>query len=483
MAGNADPEDQLDLAIRHHQGGRPGQAEKIYKDILQAQPNHPDALHLLGVIMQQSGNSQGAVELINKAISIKTNFPQAHVSLGNVLKALGQVEKAVECYNVALAIDPGYVEGHYNLGNTFQDQGHLEDAVSSYQKALTIKPDYVDALHNLGNSLKELGRVEAATACCLKAISINPDYVEAFCSLGIVQLLVGDFQSGWGNYAYRWKSDRLSPYRRAYKEPIWDGRDFAGKTLFLYPEQGLGDFIQFSRYAALARAKGGRVMVEVPAELASLFSTIDGADVITHPGQPPEKFDFHAPLLDMPRLLGTTLQTIPASQSYIKAPSQLIDQWKNRLAPYEGLRVGLVWGGRPDHKNDKNRSIDPQQFKPLLDLTGINFFSLQVGRDGQSSATFGDDVVDLASHLTTFAQTAAVMTSLDVIISIDSSPVHLAAALGRATWTLLPFMPDWRWMLDRRDSPWYPTMRLFRQQKRGDWQAVIKCVHEALVNY
>jgi len=543
------PEQQiLERALGHHAAGRLPEAEALYYQILQADPNQHDALHLLGVIAHQVGKHEIAVDLIGKALAIKpdhaeahhnlgnaltglgrneaaaTSYRQAtvikpdyataHYALGNALRGLGRATAAIDSYTKALAIKPDlaeayhnlgltlhdlgkfaeaaasfraalkikpdFAEARYNLGNAFKQQGMLEDAVAAYNETLTINPDSVDALYNLGNTLQALGEIDAAIAAYDKALTINPEHVDGRYNLGLAQLLMGDFKNGFENYKLRWQTPQLSRYRRPYRQPLWNGQDLIGQTLFLYPEQGLGDFIQFSRYVSLAAQQATRVIVEVPTALACLYPSLPGADVVIETGQSPGDFDVHFPLLDLPGLFTANPQGIPASQNYLAANADLMEKWRNRLAAHKGFRVGLIWAGRPGHSNDKNRSIDPALLAPLLEIDGVTLFSLQVERDGEAAKIFGPRVIDLAADLTTFAETAAVMSNLDLIISIDSSPTHLAAALGRPVWTLLPYLPDWRWGLNRDDSPWYPSMRLFRQQKRGDWQAVIKRLGQEL---
>ena len=538
----------LEHALAHHAAGRLAEAEALYSQILQADPNQLDALHLLGVIAHQVGKNEIAVDLIGKALAIKpdhaeahhnlgnahtglgrnedaaTSYRQAtlikpeyaiaHYALGNALRRLGRATEAIDSYNKALALNPELAEAHsnlgltlhdlgkfaqaadsfraalninldfaealYNLGNTLKEQGKLDDTVAAYNKALAIKPNSVDALYNLGNTLQALGKIDAAIAAYDKALTINPEHVDVRYNLGLAQLLMGDFENGFENYKLRWQTAQLSRYRRPYQQPLWNGQDLKGQTLFLYPEQGLGDFIQFSRYVSLAAKKAERVIVEVPTALACLYPSLPGADVVIETGQSPGDFDVHFPMLDLPGLFTTNPQSIPASQRYLVAADELTEKWRNRLSVHKKFRVGLIWAGRPGHSNDKNRSIDPALIAPLLEIDGVKFFSLQVERDGEAAKVFGPKVIDLAADLTNFAETAALMSNLDLIISVDSSPAHLAGALGCPVWTLLPYLPDWRWGMNRDDSPWYPNMRLLRQQKHGDWQAVIERVGQEL---
>jgi Flp pilus assembly protein TadD len=460
--------------------GRLDEAVTSFHKALNIQPDYTQAHSNLGNVFKELGRLDEAVESYHKALAIKPDLAEAHYNLGATFQDLGKLDEAVASYHKALAIKLDYAEAHYNLGNALKDLWRLHEAIASYNKALAIKPDYVEAHSNLGNVFKELGRLDEAVESYHKALAIKPDYAGAHVNLGLLQLLMGDFQNGWRNYAWRWRAIN-SPLRpREYEEPFWDGGDLEGKTVFIYPEQGLGDFIQFTRYVPLTAKKGGRVVVEVPKVLHCLFSSLEGANMVIETGQPPGHFDLHASLLDLPKTLGTTLQTIPARESYLEAPSELIEKWKIKLAIHEGIHVGIVWGGNPDHKSDKMRSIDPILFKPLLEFTGVTFFSLQVGRNGEALETFGSQVVDLRSEATPFDDTAAVMMNMDLIISVDTSLAHLAGALGRPVWTLLSFVPDWRWMLDRDDSPWYPTMRLIRQQECGAWEGVIRKVCQDL---
>jgi len=471
----------LESAVRHHNAGRLSEADGIYQDILKADPNNADALHLLGVLNHQTGKSDVAVNLISKALTINPAYAEAHSSLGAIYRSLANFDEAVACYQTALRINPDYADAHYNLGNAFLELGQLDEAVCCFQQTLNLTPGNAKAHHNLGNAYRELGRIDEAIACCRRAIASDANYAEAYSNLGILQLLSGDFLNGWGNYARRWQTVDFSKSRRAYQEPYWDGRDFHGKTLFLYPEQGLGDFIQFARYLPVVAQKGGQITLEVPTALYDLYARLEGADVVVQTGQSPDPFDLHAALMDIPGLLGTTLQSIPPWQGHLQVPGDLVEKWKTRLGAYQGLRVGMVWAGNPGHKNDIRRSIDPALLKPLCSLNDVKIFSLQVGRDGEAVENFGSKVIDLSADLTSFSETAALMMNLDLIISADSAPAHLAAALGRPIWTLLPYLPDWRWLLERADSPWYPGMRLFRQNKRDDWQAVIERVGEELL--
>ena len=297
----------------------------------------------------------------------------------------------------------------------------------------------------------------------------------------MLQLLTGDFPRGWKNYSWRRKTKQYRFRPRDYEKPSWNGGELKGKTIFVYPEQGLGDTIQFVRYLPLLKQHGCRVVFETPKSLTRLFATVGIADQLIEPGETPPTIDCHAALLDLPQLLNTTLETIPSYYSYLSAPSDLKKEWANRLGPRKKFRLGIVWAGRSAHKNDRNRSIEAFLFQPLTKIRGVSVYSLQVGRNGEAAKIFADTVTDIAPFLNDFADTAAAVSNLDLVVSVDTSVAHIAGALGWPIWTLLPFVPDWRWLLERDDSPWYPTMQLFRQSERNDWKTVIERLRTELI--
>ena len=504
----------LELAVQHHNAGRFPQAKQIYQQILQSEPDQPVALHLLGVTAYQEQEHTLAVDLITKALAIQPDYADAHRNLGSVLRDLGRSDEAVASFHAALAIRPDYVDAHTNLGSVLRDLGRLDEAVASYHNALAIEPDHAGTHNNLGNALRALGRLDdafasyhnalrvdpdhagahnnlgnafrdlgqldEAFASYQKALAIRPDHADAHKNLGHLQLLTGDFQSGWDNHAWRRRATPHALRPRQYEGPLWDGSGLEGKTLFVYPEQGYGDAIQFARYGPLVAERADRVVFGVLDPLFRLFASLGhGIDLLAS-GTPPPPFDCHTPLLELPRLLQTTLQTVPADVPYLTAAPALEEQWAARLGPREAFRLGIVWAGNPNHFNDRNRTIEPALFRLVTTLPDISVYSLQVGREGEARRVFGNGVSDLAPQFTDFAETAAAIKNLDLVISVDTAVAHIAGALGRPVWILLPFMPDWRWLLERDDSPWYPSMRLFRQETRGDWQSVIERVREAL---
>ena len=410
---------------------------------------------------------------MTSAAPVRVHLAFFEVPLGLALHDAGRFEDALGCYDKALTEKPDYADAYLNMGNALRELGRPDAAAVSFQKAIVLNRDLFEAHNNLGNVLMDLDRFEASAACYAKAISLKPDDPGAHKNLGIINLLLGDFEIGWPEYSWRRLEDDPVFKIRAYSQPLWDGEDLTGKTILVYPEQGLGDTIQFVRYLPMVRERGGHVVFDAPLPMVRLFKDLDGVDVMVKSGDSFPLFDYHVPLLELPRLFDTTPDTIPAADAYLSADKDLVSAWTERLGPKEGYRIGLVWGGNPSHLNDRNRSIAPELFRPLAETPGVSAFSLMVGRDGECGRVFGSAVTDLAEDLTDFAETAAAIANMDLVISVDTAVVHLAGALGTPVWSLLPFNPDWRWMLDRDDSPWYPSMRLFRQEKRKDWESVL----------
>lgn len=478
----------LDVALQHHKAGRLAEAENIYRQILTAAPDHHAALHLLGVIAHQAGDHGQAVELISKALAAAPNFAEAHCDLGNALKALGKAEEAMESHRRAIALNPEYELAHYNLGNALLDLGRFEDAADSFQKAVDLNPDFAQAHNNLGNMLAELGRYGEAETMFQKALALAPGYADAEFKYGVLLLLKGNYEEGWKKYEHRLSPEFTVGLRpRDYAQPRWDGGDLAGKTLFLYVEQGFGDAIQFVRFVKPLAAKAERIVLECRAELMELLSTAEGLDAVIDRDASPPEFDVHAPLLSLPHLLGTTVDNIPADVPYLKATEDRIEQWRERLGE-GGFKVGINWQGNPSYMADHFRSIALRLFEPVANIPDVRLISLQKshGLDqlenlppGMTIETLGDDFDEGPDA---FKDTAAVMMSLDLIITSDTSIAHLGGALARPVWTLLPHVPDWRWMLDRDDSPWYPGMRLFRQPASGEWESVFERIREELLS-
>jgi Flp pilus assembly protein TadD len=470
-------EQALDTAIRHHQAGNLPQAEQLYRQILQLDPYHVDALHLLGVLSHQVGRHDLAVGYIAQAIARNPSQAPFHSNLGAAYQALGRLDEAVASYQQALRLNPDYAEGHHNLGVALMEQGKLDEAVASYQQALRLNPNYVKAHHNLAAALHQLGRLDEALASYEQVLARDPRQADAHFNRSLIWLLRGEWERGWPEYEWRWQ--RTGGVPRSFRQPLWDGSPLEGKTILLHGEQGLGDTLHFIRYAPLVKERGGTVLVECPGALVPLLSRCAGVDRLLARGAALPDFEVQAALLSLPGILGTTVATVPANVPYLSADAELLDRWQRELGRYPGFRIGLAWHGNPRHRAAE-RDILLRQFAPLARLPGVRLFSLQKGpgseqlRDlpeGLSVVDFGDRLDESSGA---FMDTAAIMKHLDLVVTSDTAVAHLAGGLGVPVWVGLPRVAEWRWLLDREDSPWYPTMRLFRQTRRGDWSDVLE---------
>jgi tetratricopeptide (TPR) repeat protein len=500
-------------AVQAHRAGRLDEAAALYRRILTVQPRHADVLHLSGQIAESNGDHATALAFIARAIAANGHITAFHVSEGIVLLALGRLDEARRALQRALRLDRDSAEAHNVLGNVLQRLGERDASLASYGRALALRPRYAEAHNNLGSALRALGRLDEAESELHRAVELRPGYAAALANLGLVLqeqgrygealdgydralasdpahatahgnramllLLLGRLREGFAEYEWRWRMPGFATPRREFPQPLWNGGALAGRTLFVHAEQGLGSAIQFARYAGLAAARGGRVFLECRRPLRRLF-----AQSLARPGGPAAgvvvkgeelpPFDCHAPLMSLPHLLGTTLDTIPGEVPYLTARREDVAAWRERLAGAPRPRIGLVWAGDANHENDHNRSMPAHFLAPLVADAPAGFFSLQVPARGELSAVFpAGRVADLAPTLADFADTAAVVANLDLVISVDTAVAHLAGALARPVWLLLPRVPEWRWLLDREDSPWYPTMRLFRQHEAGDWQGLV----------
>jgi tetratricopeptide (TPR) repeat protein len=459
----------LQAALAHHQAGNLAEAERLYRQILVLDPRHADALHLLGVIAFHAGRADAGRALIGQAIAINPQVPEYHNNLGNILKESGSPEEAFACYRRALALRPAFVDAHFNLGNAYGKEERFEEAIESYRAALGLQQDHFGTWHNLGNTLRSLGRTDEALDCYRRVPPSSPVFAEARWNQAITRLLAGDLARGWEDYESRWDLERAKPRRRSFTQPAWEGGPARGRRILLHAEQGLGDTIQFIRYAALVKARGLKVLLECPAPLQSLLARAPGVAQAVASGEPLPEFDLHLPLLSPPRLFGTTLQSIPAPRAYLSPDPSLARKWKAKLgAAGKTLRVGLVWAGGT---SDRKRDCGLAALAPLAAARNATFYSLQVGEAAAQAASppAGMKLVDLSVELKNFSDTAALVGQLDLVVTTDTAAAHLAAALGKPTWILLRYAPDWRWLLGRDDSPWYPSARLFRQRKPGEW--------------
>jgi tetratricopeptide (TPR) repeat protein len=439
-------------------------------------PDYSDGYYNIGCNFLSLGNPVEAIESFLKAVSMKPDHYTAHNNLGLAYHNRKMFKDAIESFNNALKIKPGFSLSYLGIGNTLREMGQLDAAVTSFQKAIAIDPTFSEAHNNLGLALMDLGLHESAISSYNTAKNQTPDSAEVRKNIGIINLLKGNFKIGWEEYSWRRFEKNTELTKRIYSQPLWNGEDLNGKTIFVYTEQGFGDTIQFVRYLDLLREQGGRVVLDAQLSLVPLLEEMESINVLLKENDLIPPFDFHVPLMELPRLFSTNAENIPAPNAYLMANEELVEAWKERLGPKKGYRVGIVWAGSPTHQDDYNRSMMPELFIPLTKVPGVSVFSFLVGRKDNTSQIFDDNISDLSKSLTNFAETAAAITNMDLVISVDTAVVHLAGALGKPVWTLLQFNPDWRWMLDRNDSPWYSSMKLFRQEKRQDWQSVIERV-------
>jgi tetratricopeptide (TPR) repeat protein len=528
------------LANALREQGRLEAAATHYKHVLALMPAHASAQVNLSTLLDDQGHVQEAVVYGERAVSLRPDLPEAHFNLGNFLRRQGKIEAAIARYKQALELRPAYVNAHCNLGHVLQcekkwkeaawhfeqalalrperadlydkvglllctqerfgeavdyfqravmlqpdfaearnnlglahfSQGNLDEAVSHFEQALVVKPGFADAHNNLGNVYALRNALNEAIAHYKRALILNPAHPDATGNLSMCQLSAGDFAIGWRNY-------EQSPLRkRGFSQPQWKGEPLHGARILLHAEQGLGDRIQFLRYVPLVQAAGGIVVLEVQDRLRRLAAELPGvADLVAH-GEPLPDFDWHSPLMSLPLAFGTTLDTIPTQIPYLSIPEQAHEMAAKLPWSTEGLRVGLAWHGKQTFLNDRYRyrSIPFPFLKPLFGRQNVHLFSLQLDEAASDLDTAPGAITDLSAYVGDMADTAAQITHLDLVISVDTSVAHLAGALGVPTWTLLPYAADWRWLQTREDSPWYPGMRLFRQPAPGDWESVIRDV-------
>ena len=491
------------------QRGQLAEATTLLRRAVEADPGSAKAHHNLGVACAQQGRPEEAITYLNRALQLQPAYAEAQFNLGNTLGVVGRREESIAAYRQAVRLRPDYAEALCNLGLTLTEHGHAGEAAVLLRQATRLRPHYIEAHNNLGLALAELGRFEEAIVCYERALALNPRYAAGHANLGsaykgmcqpeeaaasyemalryepespsshwnlsLAWLQMGDFERGWREYEWRWQRPSTPP--RPYRQPKWDGTPLDGRMVLLWCEQGLGDALQFVRYAPLVKERGGRVALECPGLLAPLLRTLAGVDALVAEGTPLPPFDCHAPLLSLPFLVGTRLDTVPADVPYLSADPAGVEAWRDRLASVAGFKVGIAWQGNPHHKWDRWRSVPLTAFAPLAELPGVRLVSLQQGPGSEQlragKARF--PVTELGERWgasSAWADTAAVMASLDLVVTVDTAPAHLAGALGVPVWVPLPTLVDWRWLLDRDDSPWYPTMRLFRQRQLGEWEPV-----------
>lgn len=463
--------------------GKLQQAADAFLQAIKLNPNYPEAYNNLGVIFKTANSLESAENCFRRAIKLNPKYFEAYNNLGMVLAESSRLEEGETCFSHALKLSPNYLYAYNNLAIVLKDMNRLEEAEVCFRQIIELSPDNCSSYKNLGAILTYMNRLEEAEKCFLRAIDLNPDYPEAELALGIIYLLQGRYDKGWEKYDSRCKM----PGNAQPEVSRWQGEDLAGHRILLFHEQGLGDTIQFIRYAHMVAELGAETIVWVQKPLERLFSMCDNLLTICSGESIPldqYNFDFACPLLSLPYVFNTSAETIPQGIPYIHSSCEISTKWHNALDKIDGgkmYRVGVAWAGNLDNIQGRKRSISFDLFSKLFEGSEVSWVSLQVGV-GENSLTTSYNFVDLSQELVDFAETAGVIENLDLVITVDTSVAHLAGAMGKEVWVLLPFAPDFRWLLEKEDSSWYPKMRLFRQNKIGDWQEVLERVKLALRN-
>jgi tetratricopeptide (TPR) repeat protein len=504
------------LGLINAQNGQMGEAYRLMSAALRINPNVPDVLINFANVLHGLKRDDEALATIDKALALRPGDPDALLHRGNALIALNRPNDALPCFDAVLARDAGHRDallnrgvaratlGHheqaladfdaflarmpsdaealYNRGTALIELGRYAEALFAFDKVLAAAPQHLRAWTNRGRALQALNRHEEAIASFDKALAIDKNYGDAHFNAALSLLALGNFRRGFADYEWRWKRTGMTDARRGYRGRLWLGEyPIDRRTILLLAEQGLGDTIQFIRYAPLLAQMGANVVLEVQPELKALLSTVSGVASCHARGETLPAFDVYCPLGSLPLALKTETSSVPATLPYVRTDDAQIAKWRPALEGLPGKRVALTWAGHARHANDRNRSIDLKLLEPLFKCEGISFVSIQRdlrGDDAARLAQFG--ITDFGPRLADMTDTAAVLALTDLLVSVDTSVVHLAGAMGREAWVMLPFMPDWRWTLTNERSPWYPTMRLFRQGAPGDWPNVIATVRDAL---
>jgi FkbM family methyltransferase len=513
------PEALNNLANVLRDQGRTADAIDHYRRALELKPDYAEAHNNLGAVLREVGQVAEAIACYERALKLKPDYAEAYSNLGAAFREVGQMAEAIACYERALELKPDYAEARSNLGTVLQNQGRPEEALAACQRAVQLKPNDPASYTHLGSVLRQQRRYDEALACYDQALQLKPndsqalkgrgatlcwkgrltEGVDAFrqalqeipedaethTNVGLSLLLLGRFAEGWPEYEWRWKAKGRSLPEGA--PPLWDGSSLDGKSILLVAEQGIGDTLFLVRYAAVLKERFAcRVLATVPGRLVPLLRTCPGIDLLVAQEEPLPTADVFIPLASIPARLGDTLESFPRTIPYLSADPDLVERWKQQLQAYAGLKIGIVWQGSPQFQADQARSVPLAEMAALGRLKGIHLFSLQKGYGAEQLDSLAGalEVVDLGAGLdnTTpaFVETAAVLKNLDLLIAPDTAIAHLAGALGVEVWTALSQPPDWRWLLDREDTPWYPTMRLFRQPRSDDWRSVFERMADTL---
>ena len=464
-----------------------------YDRVIELKPDHANAFYYRGVALQELNRPEEAAASYDRAVKLKPDHPETYYNRGVSLETSNRLEEAVASYDRAIELKSDYADAYCKRGFALDKLSRLDEAVASYERAIELKPDYVEAHVNLGKVLYKLTRAEKAVVSYDRAIELKPDCVAAYSNKALALLLMGKFEQGWELFEWRWKGGAFMSPNRDFPQPLWLGNeDIAAKTVLLHAEGGLGDTLQFCRYAKLVKNKGAQVVLEVPKALLTLLAGLEGVDEVVESGKALPAFDYHCPLLSLPLAFKTKLDTVPSPQGYLRADPIKSLAWRERLGAATRPRVGLVWGGGFSANRDETfvvplrnirRNIKLTEFAQALSHLDVDFYSLQKGEPAESEIRGREkefwpngNFINFTGELNDFSDTAALVNNLDIVVSVDTSTAHLAAALGKPTLILNRFDTCFRWMLDRDDSPWYASVKLYRQNEIGDWSTPLRRV-------
>ena len=438
----------------------------------------------LGMASRREGRLDEALASFDAAIALDPDYAEAYNARGGVLHTLKRFDEALASFDRAIAVKRDYASAFNNRGITLKALGRPEDALTSYDTAIALNPSQAETHNNRGNLLTELNRLDDALASYDKAILLKPDFADAFKNRGQLKLMTGRFDEGWRDYEWRFDAQGFPDKKPAFEAPAWNGEDLSGRHIVVFGEQGMGDTIQFARYLSLLARKNADVTFVTDSKLVRVLHSLPEKIRIVEKISRSTRFDFQCALMSLPLRFRTDLSSIPNAVPYLESDGELVAHWRQRIGSH-GLKIGIAWQGSPFNKLDAGRSISLRQFVPLARIPGVRLISLQkhFGTD-QLAQLPGDITIETLTSLDdgadAFIDTAAIMANLDLVVTCDTSIAHLAGALGRPVWVALKYVPDWRWMLDREDSPWYPTMRLFRQKAEGDWTPVFTGIEQRI---
>ncbi len=473
------PASHFGLGKALFENGRPAEALSTFGRAIRLNPAWAEPYGGLGTVLRHQGRHAEAAAACTTAIRLNPSVATAHTTLADALKGMERLDEAVAAYRRTLALAPAHVQSWVHLGDTLLLLGRAEDSAAVCRTAITLNPALAAPHNNLGNALKAQGRVEEAATAYAAATVLLPEDALVHLNHALALLTLARFDEGWAEYEWRWRTGMVR--RRDFAQPQWTGDALEGRTILLHAEQGMGDTLHFARYAPLVVERGGRVLLEVQRPLLWLMQSLPGVERVLAYGEPLPPFDVHCPLLSLPRAFATRLDTIPGAVPYLRADPALAEAWRPRVPRDRALTVGLVWAGEArkgvPHANhiDRQRSLTLDQLAPLAGIPGVRFLNLQKGPPAEQlrDPPPGLEILDLMDGVGDFADTAALVANLDLVVGVDTSVIHLAGGLGKPVWVLSRFDGCWRWLLGRDDSPWYPTMRLYRQDRPHDWAPAI----------